>query len=248
MLVEVVLKGGLLEAKDTTSSRIFPICARRGLVSTYWSRASRRRLAKTIVQLMTYLQSCRVCYGVTITYQYRDPRTSKRDLDCLRKRLNRTYNSPLVIWKMEFQARGVVHYHLIVASREPIVGLRTWISQTWAQITGDPQLAITGTRVDSFPTQDVKRLLLYVLGHATTYRKDYQHSAPQHAGRWWGVWNKPELPETRIPISYKQFHSLKRALCKLNPKIRKSNRYSYWSYCTPNLFDKLVKWLETLET
>lgn len=51
------------------------------------------------------------------------------------KRYQRRWGSVPIVWKKEFQARGTVHYHLLILTRSwlPL----KWIKYSWGQIIGD---------------------------------------------------------------------------------------------------------------
>jgi hypothetical protein len=130
-------------------------------------------------------------------------------------------NSWFALWKMEFQQRGTVHYHIVlnVQNTVPISEMRTFVSNAWSEIVQDSQLAITGTRVDEISLESLQQVIFYLVGHATTHRKDYQNSA-LHAdwvGRWFGVWNPPEVPAVEVSITESELHRLKRTLAKIRP-------------------------------
>ncbi|MCX7926384.1 MAG: hypothetical protein N2554_11340, partial [Fimbriimonadales bacterium] len=236
-------RGALLEVK-IPSGKKFIGGGTRGPVRNVWSRHSRNRLIKTVFSLLPRLQQSHN-YAITLTYRQRCPKESKRDLHCFRVRLARRLAGLewFVIWKMEFQQRGVVHYHLILNVQKEIClkDLRQYVSQSWAEIVDDPQLAITGTRVDAISLERVEQVLVYVVGHAVTKKKDYQNQAvhAQWTGRWWGVWNKPSISETVIPITFSESQKIKRQLAKIRP-IRKNSAQSYWTYCDKSIFDKIV--------
>jgi transposase len=127
-------------------------------------------------------------------------------------------NPWFALWKMEFQQRGTVHYHIVlnVQNTVPISEMRTFVSNAWSEIVQDPQLAITGTRVDEISLESVRQVIFYLVGHATTHRKDYQNSAlrADWVGRWFGVWNPPEVPAVEVTITESELHRLKRTLAK----------------------------------
>jgi hypothetical protein len=251
---KLIFQGALLQAKiDPAKSRFGarkPIRRRhvkRGPVRLTWSRQSRVYFIKTVLRLLPALR-VGTNYSITLTYREREPSASKRDLHTFQMRLRRflKQNEWFAIWKMEFQRRGVVHYHLVLNLQcpLPVQEMRSYISRFWSEIVQDPQLAITGTRVDLVPMETVQQVMVYLIGHATSSRKQYQNHAGsvEWAGRWWGVWNKPNLPISEIPISEKEMHRLKRILAKIRP-ISQNALFSFWTYCDDNLFHNLLTFL-----
>lgn len=217
---------------------------RRGKASTTWSKQSRARFAKKLFLILPILREG-YNYGITLTYRQRTVEDSKRDLSALKHRLKRKYKGWqwLAIWKMEFQLRGMVHYHIILHTTkyENLHELRQFISRAWAEITGDEQLAITGTRVDPIEIKRVEQAMVYILGHATSTRKALQNQAPeatQWTGRFWGIWNEPDLPATALEATFKQIHRLRRMLSKIRPLP--NNWSGFWAYCEAQLFLSLI--------
>jgi hypothetical protein len=244
----ITLQGALLQAKIKRlkeERRGEP--SKRGKVKNIWSRQSRARLAKTLFSLLPAMREG-YNYALTLTYRQRTPEESKKDLRLLHMRIRYLlkHQAWFAIWKMEFQLRGVVHYHILLHTEYALnlTELREYISHAWAEITGDEQLAITGTRVDRIEIKRVEQAMIYILGHATSLHKEYQNQASQAewTGRWWGVWNKPQLPKLTMPATFHQMHQLKRALAKIRP-IPKRCRSSFWTYCEPELFLRLIETL-----
>jgi len=242
--VELIYRGALLEVKVKQPWRVKGAVAKRKGVGSVWSRQSRARLAKCVFELFPAFREGSN-YAITLTYQQRTPSESKRDLRCLRMRLSRYLQERewFALWKMEFQKRGVVHYHIILNINQEVSlkVLREWISGVWAEITGDPQLAITGTRVDKVNIERMEQVLIYVVGHAMTKKKDYQNRSDGTlwTGRWWGTWNKPKEPEIKIQLTFQQSQQLKRQFAKIRPIRKKSDR-SYWVYCEKQMLERIL--------
>jgi hypothetical protein len=252
---KLVHQGALLQAKiDPSKSKRPPVnqCrpqrrAKRGPVRRVWSRKSRANFIKTVLKL-TPSFSQGTNYSITLTYREREPRESKGDLHTFRMRLRRYLkdNPWFALWKMEFQQRGTVHYHIVlnVQNTVPISEMRTFVSNAWSEIVQDPQLAITGTRVDEISLESVRQVIFYLVGHATTHRKDYQNCAlhTDWVGRWFGVWNPPEVSAVEVSITESELHRLKRTLAKIRP-ISPCAKYSYWAACDESLFNRIVGYL-----
>lgn len=82
----------------------------RGRIKTF-SKASRKRLMKTIAKMKK-----NNLIFVTLTYKenMQDNQKAKSDLDNMSRHLKRKFPSAWFIWKLEYQKRGAIHYHLLV--------------------------------------------------------------------------------------------------------------------------------------
>ncbi len=98
---------------------------KRGRISGF-SASSRRRLLRLLAVV-----KWRGALMVTLTSRY-DP--TYANLRAFYKRLSRRYGKLTLIWKMELQQRGVVHYHLIIPSMRYIP--HAYIKRTWSEIVG----------------------------------------------------------------------------------------------------------------
>lgn len=244
--------GNLLEARfeRLPEKRRGERAPRRKGTNRYWTRQSRMRLYRRVVELSKALSEGH-SYAICLTYQQRTPEESKKDLNRLNMRLKRKLKGQkwCCIWKMEFQRRGTVHYHLILSTERPFTGIIEWISKAWAEITKDPQLAITGTCVQRIETSTLEYCTLYIIGHMQAFAKEYQTIAPeevQWTGRWWGIWNRPKQMMVEITITWEQFHAIKRQLKKLRRYISTRARAYYWTHCENETVYRIITWaLET---
>ena len=154
-----------------------------------WSEASARRLAFIALNVDATFKSL-----LTLTYRAREAtweseaernrrviRRSQADrhrfLRCLGQELG------AYLWVREFQARGVVHYHVICERDVP----QERVTEVWCRATGqleDEAVLRHGVRVDSIRSQG--GALSYV---ARYLGKECQKALPagvEGAGRWWG--------------------------------------------------------------
>lgn len=186
---------------------------RRGQV-TEWTRRSRRgmtlRLAETDYGPIADLG--RTPAMVTLTYP-RDwevvaptGQASKAHLKAWIRRYERRWQEKLImVWKLEFQARGAPHYHVYMAP--PVdPDFQSWLSESWAEVVNHPDRnerarhRAAGTAVDFAPGvgwSDPKRIAIYFTKHAapkSASTKEYQHRVPDrwrqpggHPGRFWGT-------------------------------------------------------------
>jgi len=187
--------------------------AKRGEIKEF-SRRSRRRFMEKVLAIewnkLNWQQNLFFC---TLTYHSvpEDGRAVKRHLDNFRRELDRFLgkNNYFVIWKMEFQRREAVHYHLMLyVYRSPwknvcigsylfLVKLRKWFSAEWHAVTKEATLEHlkAGTRVER-PRK--KHAVISYLFKYAGYKgdKEYQHRLPENTsgwGRFWGIWHRVNL-------------------------------------------------------
>lgn len=130
---------------------------------------------------------------VTLTYPSDWPGSWsvwKRHLDTWLKRLRRRLPAAAGAWKLEPQARGAPHFHLLVVGA-PFLA-RDWLSRTWYEVvsSADPKHLAAGTNVQ------LARSHRGVLAYAAKYTAKHQElPASWHGGvgRWWGVFNRRGL-------------------------------------------------------
>lgn len=180
----------------------------RGIV-TKFSSASRKRLLDTLAKVDQTQITSRPIF-VTLTYpgEYSpEPGVWKRDLDTWFKRFRRAYPKASAVWRLEFQARGAPHFHLLVFNVKWID--KGWLSGSWYAVvgSGDKRHAKAGTRVEHV------RSWRGVMWYASKYMaKKTQSEAMAPVGRLWGVHNKAALPMAVVTfsISLTGFWRLKR--------------------------------------
>jgi hypothetical protein len=135
------------------------------------------------------------------------------------KRFERAWSRRLRgLWKLEFQARGAPHMHvLMVPPVGQVDGLawRQWFASTWADLVvaalpaNTENVAATRSQVyevhehrkasadlaEGLRASDPKRVAVYFAGHSLLKDKEYQHIVPaiwqepgRGPGRFWGYW------------------------------------------------------------
>lgn len=136
--------------------------SRSGEVIHEFSKKSRNRLLKKCRTIRK--NDMPLPFFVTLTYQknFTDCEHSKKHLNTFLQRFRRKCKKNNVefnyIWKMEFQKRGAVHYHLALFIPHDLYGnldqLRQKMGLMWAQVTSDindgqinPQQRDYGTNV-----------------------------------------------------------------------------------------------------
>ncbi len=164
-----------------------------------WSRASRRRLLRTCLALDWSVLGSLVL--VTLTYpgdgaaDYipHDGRVVHAHLRRLLKRWRREWGVPAGLWKLEFQRRGAPHLHFFLSmpAGASVVGLRSWVAQTWWEVVGSKNAdhLRAGTGVDLWDGTPTRYAWKYVKGDPA---KERQHQVPHNfsnVGRWWGLIN-----------------------------------------------------------
>lgn len=115
--------------------------SKRGKV-TEFSKKSRNRLLRMAAKLDSGL------FGLMLTFTYRenmlDGRLAKNHLEKLALWLKRIRPNNTFIWRMEFQERGAIHFHIIALNVAYIDAKK--LTAYWQKLTGD----------DSYP--DVQKL------------------------------------------------------------------------------------------
>lgn len=194
---------------------------------TEFSRASRKRMIDTLAKIDSNLirPKGKPPLFITLTYvkNQTDGREAKRDLDVFVKRLKRITEDVSIVWRMEQQKRGAIHFHLMVFGLEKTVihskDQKVGLQDHWSQVTGE----------ESKNSLDVDRIRSYngVMYYASKYmaktedkedtetefvksKKDsgstlglsIPHTSPQESdvvamkrpGRFWGIYGKKYLP------------------------------------------------------
>lgn len=181
-----------------------------------WSSASRRRLLKTVAAI-DFDQLSESWGGswffATLTYK-EDPGQSrcKRDLDVLARRWTREFGVCRWVWKMEFQRRGVPHFHIIawVPHTHTLGQVRKWLWAAWEETAQQGE----SLRVDLESVRS-KSPASYFVSYARS-DKEIQHRLPElwsGGGRWWGV--RGMSPQwSRRQLSPREFVAARRVLVR----------------------------------
>jgi len=168
----------------------------RGLIRGF-SRQSRLRL----LRLLGMIDQSEVPLFVTLTYPgvyVADGERWKRDLDVFCLRLRRRYPQSGVIWRLEAQARGAPHYHLLLWGVAYTGELLAWVSRAWYEVvaSGDERHLRAGTQVARI------RSWRGVTGYAAKYLSKvglYPDSAGwENVGRAWGIRDGQNIPWAEV--------------------------------------------------
>jgi hypothetical protein len=146
------------------------------------------------------------------------PRMAKKHLRALVERLKRWRPGVAVIWKLEPQADGTPHFHLLVfmPGDADLTEEITWWATNWYEVVGSGLLKHlhAGMRVEQI------REWHGVSSYAAKYcgkqvlASDYSHLPGwENPGRWWGVISGEFLPIAirKVPLSSKAASVLRRA-------------------------------------
>ncbi len=201
-----------------------PIYAKgiRGKI-TIFSRKSRRRLLEFFARTA---QTSKPRVFLTLTYpsNMNDARTGKAHLRAFLERVRRRYPKASAIWRIEYQERGAVHFHLLFFSL-PFWKIES-IRAVWSEIIGEenPRIAIETIRSRRGSTYYVSKYVAKVGDDAFVSLSNMPYS---HEGRHWGYFNKPEIPMQELRIfevlgDLKAFWDFRRAIDRFYPKRKTS--------------------------
>lgn len=227
---------------NALSSRIKSVGdALRGDIVSF-SRDSRKRLIDTQAKIdkRKAFKIGRPKF-VTLTYQsdMMDFQRAKRDLKVFVQRVRREWSKATIIWKMELQERGAIHFHLMVYNTL-WWNIETW-QKAWDEIAGQE----TKNSLDIEQIRSIEGVMYYTAKYMTK-EQEYEdttvegvvdnsipygmccenapelrapaglglsipHKRPGGTGRWWGVWGRKHAP---FGDEYSQYLILPRWLYK----------------------------------
>lgn len=193
------LQGSLVELKEKSRVSSDRLKVKRGGargVVTYFSKASRRRLLKYTAKIKTDQRPL----FITLTYgqEYPSGKVAKENhLRAFMERTRRKFPDASGMWRLEFQARGAPHFHIL------LFNVAFWgkakIQKAWAEVIGrefwDKGKRYPFTRVERIRSQ--RGTMYYVSKYVAKVSDDalgFNYSAYPHVGRWWGWFNKHSLP------------------------------------------------------
>ena len=194
----------------------------RGKV-TIFSRKSRRRLLEVFARIGD-TKMPRVFLTLTYPSNMNDAKTGKEHLRAFLERVRRKFPRASAVWRIEYQERGAVHFHLL------FFNLPFWkadnIRQAWGECIGEenPRIEIKTCRSRRNSTYYVSKYVAKVASEAGVSLSNVPYL---HAGRHWGYFNKPEIPMADLIIfdvleDKKAFWDLRRAIDRYYPKRKKS--------------------------
>lgn len=183
------------------------------------SRKSRRRLMDKLsrVDMAAYAakrKGARFSRSAFVTLTYPAAFCSwegaKEDLAAFRKRLGRSsWACEWVCWVEEYQARGAVHFHLVIVWARPVnlKAFRGWLSRAWYEVvrSEDPKHLAAGTQaVAVHLSKGVGSLMGYLAGEMGKIRQtrpvDSRTGELIATGRTWGFWNEDRVPFVTVAV------------------------------------------------
>jgi hypothetical protein len=200
---------------------------------TEWSASSRGRLKRFLGTLER--EAMGAALVITLTYPAEFPapddcQVYKGHLHTLTVGMKRRWARASGIWKLEFQARGAAHYHLMIfgLGSTPIQDVRNWIQEAWYRIAhnGDKHLGVAGTQVEKIKS----------VGGSMSYFAKYLSKGDQtlpgnFSGRYWGKINVPCIPSVEpqtVELSEKRAFQIRRIARKKMEKDVNGSRWKRW--------------------
>lgn len=177
-----------------------------------FSHASRRRL-------LGLINSFGKAVPIFITLGYDNPmptcRDAKADMDRLLTKMQRHFPGCVIIWRLEFQKAGRVHFHLLVYHQEaqPFIP-KEWLQKEWRNATGRSTLL---PRVEKLRHHrgGLSYCAKYLAKDNDIGWQNYIKAHPQKPpGRFWGVRGKKNwnYNEKTIPLDNEDYKYLMRQL------------------------------------
>jgi hypothetical protein len=205
---------------------------RRGKI-TGFSAQSRGRL----FDIFNSMEIRNAVIFITLTYEkdQTDAQTAKAHLRSFIKRIQRLYKGREMafVWRMEFQERGAVHFH-VMAFNLPFTPKET-IKSMWAQVIGgyDPftriEMIYSAKKTMNYVGKYVAKVNPPDLGgfNPLTYLSAYQAKHGDEIGRVWGIIGKSNLPmaelvEIELAFNYARFMAFKHVASHQYPPIMDS--------------------------
>lgn len=247
MALEIQSHRVSLSVSQGTHTSVIRGQAKRGRIRAF-SKKSRKRLLDMMASfnLSKALQNSPIVF-ITLTYgqQWPDCETAKRHLKAFLMRLRRFDANISGIWRVETQARGAWHFHLILFDCPYIP--KAALARIWLEIIGDeyadnsrekPRAPFT--RIESIrnPKKAFGYLSKYVAKNEQPLTRGlnsvpYQH-ALQWEGRHWGILSRENLPfgdltslEIELdPVMERAFYQFRRLLAHEFARANNGQRLS----------------------
>jgi len=224
------LRGRLLKLQGVENAARPHAYGKRGTIAGM-SKQSRARLMELCA---SFDRAARPDHWLFLTLTYpgvfpHEPETWHRDLKVFGQRLARSHPLLAALWKLEFQARGAPHFHILLYGIQYMD--RNYIARTWYDVvgSGDNRHLVAGTRIERPKTWHG------VTWYASKYiGKVGDELAIGRTGRIWGVWNRKALPMhvEEKPLAWREFYALRRIM------RRYSSRPKPLPWCNKGRADK----------
>lgn len=196
MIAHLEAQGSLLKLKLKGRQSDIPRGGgRRGIIRVF-SRQSRVRLMRFLARLKT-----RKIRATFITLTFTEVVSNERAKKVFKRfvmRLRRKFSLASAVWRMEFQKRGAIHFHMLAFN------LPFWkqaeLQETWEDCTEENRSV-----VDIRLVHGARSVMSYISKYIakvddrteiTSLEDDtYQHAAGEKlSGRFWGYINREGLP------------------------------------------------------
>lgn len=218
----IEVQGDVVRLKTTSDAHHGSKQTIRGKVTTF-SRKSRRRLLEFFART-EQTDSPRVFLTLTYPSNMTSAKIGKQHLRAFFERVRRRYPKASAVWRIEYQKRGAVHFHLLFFS------LPYWkaddIRSVWSEIIGEenPRIQIETIRSKRRSTWYVSKYIAKVSPDAFVSLSNLPYS---HEGNHWGYFNRPEIPMAELKIydalaDIGAFWNLRRAIDRYYPKRKRS--------------------------
>lgn len=196
MIAYIEAQGSLLLMKVLGGkSRPFGAASKRGRIKGF-SAKSRLRMLRFLARLR--MKNVRATF-ITLTFKgYPSNAEAKRCLHAFMSHISRTFPKASACWRMEYQKRGSIHFHLLCFN----LPFWNWeeLLETWKRITVQDT-----ARVDIRLVRSRKGVMFYVSKYIAKVSKasrktffifpPYLHAGRKwRKGRYWGYHNKKLLP------------------------------------------------------
>jgi len=189
-------QGSLIVMRVTGATKRPPVSSsKRGVIRSF-SYKSRLRLLRFMARLK--MVGVRATF-ITLTYKrYPSNAQAKANIHALMSSLRRFAPQASAVWRLEYQKRGAIHFHLLAFN------LPYWpqkeLQNTWSKITGE-----VCSRVDVRLVRSRRGVMHYVAKYIGKVEKrirktslvfvPYLHKMRKwKKGRFWGYHNKKALP------------------------------------------------------
>lgn len=183
-----------------------PVNGTRGKIAEFSPR-SRKRMLEMVARLDLAGQvSQRPIIFITLTYaaQFPSAEASKQHLRAFLERIRRFAPDASGVWRLEFQERGAPHYHFIFFNLPylpkaeltsiwgDIIGIEWWDTSR-----GQPRPPMTRIEAIRNPRKAMAYVSKYVAKNSPS-DSGFNDVPYLHAGRFWGVFNKENLPFAQL--------------------------------------------------
>lgn len=220
-------------------------------IVTIWSRKSRARLLQQVSAIDW--DSLRVVQ-IVLTWGQRAPVNgleAHKQVEAFWYSWQRKWGfRPKLVWKKEFQKRGVIHYtmYAVLPAWMDFGELNRWVHVRWYEIAGygDENHLWRGADCREYVGSPVA----YLMKECFAQGKEYQNIPPPgfHTGRWWGfigglrpIWDEQEL-------SFEQGVKVRRLMRGYlrskgyRSKVR-SSIHGVWAAMLPATRARILEWV-----